>query len=154
MENTMPKVGTKEFNDLASACFGGKPKQETLEEAEKYPIGGYAPGNYMCNCSICKIQFQGDKRAVQCEPCAIKMTKEEPKKEYKYIGECKGNNGNGCFMDSCGHDCGCFTIQERSYTEEEVLELIQFLSDEEDFKENSSISIFIAKDYLNQFKNK
>jgi hypothetical protein len=24
------------------------------------------------------------------------------------IGECKGNNGNGCFMDSCGHDCGCF----------------------------------------------
>jgi len=20
---------------------------------------------------------------------------------------CTGNNGNGCFMDSCGHDCGC-----------------------------------------------
>ena len=41
------------------------------------------------------------------------------------IGECKGNNGNGCFMDSCGHDCGCFTIQERSYSEEEVLVLLQ-----------------------------
>jgi hypothetical protein len=29
----LPKLGTKEFNDLASAYFGGKPKQETLEEA-------------------------------------------------------------------------------------------------------------------------
>ena len=38
------------------------------------------------------------------------------------IGECKGNNGNGCFMDSCGHDCGCFTIKERSYSEEDMRE--------------------------------
>jgi len=29
-------------------------------------------------------------------------------KKYKYVGECNGNDGNGCFMDSCGHDCGCF----------------------------------------------
>jgi len=29
-------------------------------------------------------------------------------KKYKYIGECTGNDGNGCFMDSCGHNCGCF----------------------------------------------
>lgn len=40
----------------------------------KYPIGGYAPGNYTCNCVTCKTQFTGDKRAVQCEPCAIKTT--------------------------------------------------------------------------------
>jgi hypothetical protein len=32
-----PQLGTKEFNYLASAFFGGKPKQETLEEiAERY----------------------------------------------------------------------------------------------------------------------
>lgn len=37
---------------------------------------------------------------------------------------------------------------------QQQLELIQFLSDKEDFKENSSISIFIAEDFLNQFKNK
>ena len=49
------------------------------KEELKYPIGGYAPGYYMCNCSTCKKQFQGDKRAVQCEPCAIEMIKEEPK---------------------------------------------------------------------------
>jgi len=39
MENTMPKVGTKEFNDLASACFGGKPKQETAVEFQTQQIG-------------------------------------------------------------------------------------------------------------------
>jgi len=32
----LPQLGTKEFNDLASAYFSGKPKQETLEEAKKY----------------------------------------------------------------------------------------------------------------------
>lgn len=29
----IPQFGTKEFNDLCSTFFGGKPKQETLEEA-------------------------------------------------------------------------------------------------------------------------
>jgi hypothetical protein len=28
---------------------------------------------------------------------------------YEYIGVCEGNNGDGCFMDSSGHDCGCYT---------------------------------------------
>lgn len=40
-------------------------------EDKKYPIGGYAPGNYTCKCCICGNTFRGDKRAVQCEPCAI-----------------------------------------------------------------------------------
>ncbi len=31
------------------------------------------------------------------------------KLKSEYVGKCNGNNGNGCFMDSCGHDCGCFT---------------------------------------------
>jgi len=44
--------------------------------------------------------------------------------------------------------------QERTYSKEEVLELIQFLAEKEDFKEHSSMSIFIAEDYLNEFKNK
>ena len=29
----LPKFGTKEYNDLASGLFGGKPKQETVEDA-------------------------------------------------------------------------------------------------------------------------
>lgn len=40
-------------------------------EDKKYPIGGYAPGNYHCRCGTCERSFFGDKRAYQCEPCAI-----------------------------------------------------------------------------------
>jgi hypothetical protein len=40
-------------------------------EQKKYPIGGYAPGSYQCTCCECKTTFIGDKRAIQCEPCAI-----------------------------------------------------------------------------------
>lgn len=38
---------------------------------KKYPVGGYAPGNYSCHCATCGNSFRGDKRAVQCEPCAV-----------------------------------------------------------------------------------
>jgi hypothetical protein len=38
----------------------------------------------------------------------LKTIKNELDQEVEYIGECKGNDGNGCFMDSPGHDCGCF----------------------------------------------
>ena len=44
--------------------------------------------------------------------------------------------------------------QAKEMEKEQQLELIQFLAEREDFKEHSSISIFIAEDYLNQFKNK
>lgn len=37
----------------------------------EYPIGGFAPGDYFGKCTNCKEEFTGDKRAVQCEPCAI-----------------------------------------------------------------------------------
>lgn len=43
------------------------------EEPKKYPIGGYAPGSYSCKCFTCNTMFMGDKRAHQCEPCAIKI---------------------------------------------------------------------------------
>ena len=39
----------------------------------RYPIGGFAPGNYQCKCVDCKEIFIGDKRAVQCEKCATNM---------------------------------------------------------------------------------
>jgi hypothetical protein len=31
MKKDIPQIGTKEFNDLASAYFGGKPKEETIK---------------------------------------------------------------------------------------------------------------------------
>jgi hypothetical protein len=42
-----------------------------MQQEKKYPIGGYAPGNYQCHCGTCGGGFKGDKRAHQCEPCAI-----------------------------------------------------------------------------------
>jgi hypothetical protein len=65
----------------------------------------------------------------------IIIPKEEPKKEYNYIGECNGNNGNGCFMDNSGHDCGCFirVLKEESKPIHE--QIIDLCGGEERFKE-------------------
>jgi hypothetical protein len=46
------------------------------EEPKQYPIGGYAPGFYRCTCVTCEQSFMGDKRAVQCESCAIETAQE------------------------------------------------------------------------------
>lgn len=38
----------------------------------EWPLMGYAPGNYMGKCIICRGQFINmDKRAYHCLPCAI-----------------------------------------------------------------------------------
>jgi reverse gyrase len=42
----------------------------------KYPIGGFAPGNYSGMCVNCEEEFIGDKLACQCEPCAINAVNE------------------------------------------------------------------------------
>jgi len=52
----------------------------------------------------------------------IILPKEEPNEEYKYIGECKGNDDNGCFMDSSGHDCGCFSRILKEEPKQETIE--------------------------------
>lgn len=31
---------------------------------------------------------------------------------YKNFIKCTGNSGNGCFMDSCGHNCGCRGLEK------------------------------------------
>ena len=55
----IPKLGTKEFNDLASAYFGGNPKKETLEEvAERlYP---YEVGHDVFDRN-CEIDFERER---------------------------------------------------------------------------------------------
>jgi hypothetical protein len=37
-----------------------------------YPIGLFAPGSYMCRCATCEQSFTRDKRAIQCETCALR----------------------------------------------------------------------------------
>lgn len=35
--------------------------------------------------------------------------------------KCTGNNNNGCFMDSCGHNCGCEGLKEFAEKQRENL---------------------------------
>jgi hypothetical protein len=84
------KHPTREYVEVELECFyqGNCVKERCLthccnekqykiiipqEEPKQYPIGGFAPGNYMNNCITCKQSFMGDKRATQCETCAIEM---------------------------------------------------------------------------------
>ena len=65
-------------NDIAKCdkdgCWINNDRYEDIViEPTQSPIGGFAPGSYWCNCVTCKDKFIGDKRAVQCEPCAIEM---------------------------------------------------------------------------------
>jgi hypothetical protein len=48
-----------------------------------------------------------------------------------YVGECKGNDGGGCFLDSCGHDCGCFTVEESKKQQkyDEMLAMLEKIID-------------------------
>jgi len=39
---------------------------------------------------------------------SLQQTEWDVEIEMGYIGECNGNNGDGCFQDSSGHNCGCF----------------------------------------------
>jgi hypothetical protein len=52
----------------------------------------------------------------------IIIPQKESKQEYEYIGKCNGNEGNGCFLDSPGHNCGCFNRVPKQETLEEVSE--------------------------------
>ena len=71
------------------------------------------------------IELMGDKKFseeqlreaffhVQNEPTfdvfkqSLQQTEWDVEIEMEYVGECNGNNDNGCFQDSPGHNCGCF----------------------------------------------
>ena len=39
---------------------------------------------------------------------SLQQTEWEVEIEMEYVGKCNGNNDDGCFQDSPGHNCGCF----------------------------------------------
>jgi hypothetical protein len=105
------------------------------QEPKKYPIGGYAPGFYSCKCVTCKKEFIGDKRAVQCEPCAIKTinAQEEPKQETLeeaaeiFYPKHKGlttTATNKIMLRRAAWIHGAKWMEERMYSEGEVLVLL------------------------------
>jgi hypothetical protein len=64
------KVYNEDFGTLKESISVATERHEKNE----YPIGGFAPGNYWHKgCITCKHEFIGDKRAVQCETCAMVM---------------------------------------------------------------------------------
>lgn len=64
-QNSPPSVQQEDGEVPKDFHSGSKGK-----DGRTYPIGGFAPGNYMCKCANCGKRFMGDKLAVQCEPCA------------------------------------------------------------------------------------
>jgi hypothetical protein len=75
-------------------------------------------------CLNCEWNYDSCPNTEEClkDNYKIIIPKEEPKQEYKYIGECNGNNDNGCFLDSPAHGCGCFTRVVKEKPKQETLE--------------------------------
>lgn len=65
----------------ASTCLSAiqaiiAPVEKVKPKPGEYPIAGFAPGGYMNKCTRCEETFMGDKRAYNCEPCALKIVGE------------------------------------------------------------------------------
>lgn len=60
-------------NDDSGIVYG-------CDYVKNFRLFGYATGAYLNKCPICKKEFMGDKHAVMCLECAIKLA-EEPKIE-------------------------------------------------------------------------
>jgi hypothetical protein len=44
---------------------------------------------------------------------SLQQTEWEVEIRKEYVGKCKGNNNDGCFLDSPGHDCGCYECKPK-----------------------------------------
>lgn len=73
---------------------------------------------------------------------------------YKNLLENPISNQDLEYNEAVFHNAKKIEKQQQGYSEEEVEDLIQFLSMNEDFKNYSSISIYTTKYFLEQFKKK
>lgn len=51
-------------------------RKENPKVDHRAPIGGWAPGPYLCRCLRCAELFEGDKRAYSCADCAYSRAAE------------------------------------------------------------------------------
>lgn len=147
-------------NDIAKCDKDGRwinnDCYEDIEEPTQYPIGGFAPGSYWCNCVTCKEKFMGDKKAVQCEPCAIEMVnikvkineqggietiKEETLEEAAEKVGCDNGTADVDFIEGANWQA------KRMYSREEVDKLLDSLL------EGNMCSI-IGDELIEEFKKK
>lgn len=59
----------------------------------KWPLMGYAPGDYMVKCFVCGEQVMGvDKRSIHCLPCAIDQANERAINVRDALVACREEN--------------------------------------------------------------
>jgi len=103
----LPKIGTKEFNNLASGLFGGKPKQEKLTYTESAKKEERISNSIMM------------KRKQETVEDAAENNWDKINSEYK--------NGLNPYAHKIGFIEGAEWMQERMYSEEEVNDLLEML---------------------------
>ena len=108
-----------------------------------WPVGGYAPGLYMCKCSTCGKTHHADKRAWQCADCVIQRLRDPavlaalPEVQamiaaaYEAAAQTVATQGDSSATEALGqriccsgHMCGC----RGATVEEWLLHLIRALA--------------------------
>ena len=56
-----------------------------LNSVSNFRLYGFATGAYNCACLTCGSFFLGDKRAIQCLECAIKVAESDKLEKIKFI---------------------------------------------------------------------
>lgn len=125
--NSQPKLGTKEFNDLASAYFGGNPKQE-CEHIKEY---GCIKDICSCNTNPKKAPFKHKIQSIPKEEIL-----ENRSNAYEFIDFDKQETleeasdraySCGLFSTKTAFIAGAKWQQERSYSEDEILNLMYYI---------------------------
>lgn len=70
-----------------------------MHRPEPIKIGSYVSGNYLCICHDCGAQFEGDKRALECMPCAIQSVEQlaaqtRPMRKALFMAGAHAQGGN------------------------------------------------------------
>jgi hypothetical protein len=76
---------------------------------------GFAEGDYMCRCTDCALQFQGDKRSILCRECAEKALAHTGDKRTHSLFANSENADHAALVEKVaramctddGNPCGC-----------------------------------------------
>jgi hypothetical protein len=90
-----------------------KDKVFTLEDMKRAFKVGFSNGFASDIISQDKLPTEKENLFNEFIQSIQKPTEIEVKIVMEYVGKCNGNNDNGCFQDSSGHNCGCFNKQPK-----------------------------------------
>lgn len=141
MKNKIPQIGTNEFNELASAFFGGKPKPK--QEPFKHKVEVLSKEEIIANRSNAYEFIDFDKQET-LEEVAERLTNDFPTLEVRF------NMTNE-------EICGWFleALQKGAkYQQEQIYNLIKELYDNEEITGFTKRAYAQCLDIIEQFKNK